>query len=390
MDQSVESPAPRLFTPRFFLLCSFTFTTFVSAFLLFPTMPFRILTLEGNKSDAGLFLGFLTYASALSAPFGGAIADRIGKRPVLLASSTAIFVFDLIYAFARSLPLILAISVLHGIFWSALMAASAALMSDMLPPTRRTEGLGYWGFASVLAIAAAPPLGLFLLHFGWLAVSLPVALLAVGMFVIAFRVAERSPAHAWRGLSLCSGRYVEKEVLVLSVTLLLYSFGYGGVTSFVPLYAQESGVAFRGIYFVVFSVTILATRPYLGPLADRIGAAPVLLPLLGLISIAFAILAVSGRLPYLISSAIVFGIGFGSAYPVFASYMLGRVDARKRGATFGGFILAFDTGIGSGSVLLGSIIERWGYRPAFVIASVLAALSIPYFLLARRSLRIDS
>lgn len=349
-------------------------------------MPLRILALGGTKADAGLFLGFLTYASAFFAPVGGALADRIGKRPVLLVSSVAILSFVLVYASTRSLALILLTALLHGAFWSALLAASAALISDIIPAGRRAEGIGYWGFASVLAIAVAPPLGLIILRFGWTLLCLVSAVLAVVMFAIAFSISDRSMAHSWTLSGFLSKGLVEKDVFVLAITLFLYSFGYGGITSFVSLYAQESGVGFRGVYFVVFTVTVLLTRPYVLRRADRKDATKILIPLLGLTAAGFGILAISGTLPYLLVSGIVFGTGFGSAYPVFASYMLGKVDPTRRGAAFGSIILAFDTGIGSGSMLLGMIIEHHGYRPAFALASLLAACSIPYFLVARRTL----
>ena len=73
----------RLFTRRFFVMCGFTFTVFLSLFQLLPTAPFRILDLGGSTVAAGLFLGLLTYASALSAPFTGALADRFGRRRML-------------------------------------------------------------------------------------------------------------------------------------------------------------------------------------------------------------------------------------------------------------------------------------------------------------------
>ena len=82
----------RLFTPRFFLMCGFTFTVFLSAFQLLPTAPYRILDLGGTPAIAGLFLGFLTYSSAMSAPLTGALVDRVGPRQVLIVSSLAITV----------------------------------------------------------------------------------------------------------------------------------------------------------------------------------------------------------------------------------------------------------------------------------------------------------
>src|SRR3954468_24248277 len=95
----------RLFTPRFFVMCGFTFTVFLSAFQLLPTAPFRILELGGTTFASGLFLGLLTYASAASAPLTGALADHIGQRRTLMMASGVILLCAAGYAAATSYPL---------------------------------------------------------------------------------------------------------------------------------------------------------------------------------------------------------------------------------------------------------------------------------------------
>src|SRR5580765_1502768 len=92
----------RLFTPRFFVMCGFTFTVFLSAFQLLPTAPFRILHLGGSTVAAGAFLGFLTCASAISAPFTGALSDRIGRRRLLLGCSLVLTLFSALYGVVSS------------------------------------------------------------------------------------------------------------------------------------------------------------------------------------------------------------------------------------------------------------------------------------------------
>src|SRR5918997_2001959 len=102
------APPDRLFSARFFLMCGFSFTVFLSAFQLLPTAPYRIIDLGGSAAAAGLFLGFLTYASALTAPWTGALVDRIGPRRVLIVSSCAITAFSLIYSLLPRYDLMLA------------------------------------------------------------------------------------------------------------------------------------------------------------------------------------------------------------------------------------------------------------------------------------------
>lgn len=388
-------PAPRspLFTPRFFLMCGFSFTVFLSAFQLLPTAPFRILELGGTKAHAGLFLGFLTYASAFSAPFTGALADRVGRGRMLVTCSLVIAGFSVTYAVTSSYHLLLVLVVAQGIFWSGLLSASAAYVLGLIPEDRRAEGIGYWGLSTVIAVAVAPSLGLWIYRRGgWPMLCASMGAANLMMAAIATRLPETTARRGVgsllrrlgdRGLPAPSS-VVEWRVLLMSFTLFLYAFGYGGITSFVALYATDRGVTPPGLYFTILAIAIVATRPFSGPLGDRIGHKKVLLPCLGLIVLGLTLLAQGGDRRWLTASALAFGCGFGSAYPVFAAYVTRHVDASRRGAAFGSIIAALDTGIGTGSMTLGWIIEHGTFERAFGVAAVVAAFAVPYFLVMDR------
>jgi MFS family permease len=378
------SAPERLFTPRFALMFGFSFTVFLSAFQLFPTAPFHILALGGSHTEAGLFLGFLTYASAISAPLTGAVADRLGKRRVLLVCSSVIAVFSALYAVAPSYQIMLGLVVVHGMFWSGLLSASGAYVTDLVPSSRRAEGLSYWGFASIIAVAMAPSIGLWVFDTGgWTALCIEATVLNIVMALIAWRL----PADVARGHAMPRRvqDLVEWRVLLLGVTLFLYSFSYGGITSFAALHAEQQGVVPRAIYFTAFAVAIILTRPFIARYADEVGHQKVIVPCLMAVVVGVAILSVATTRTGFLISAFVFGTGFGSAYPIFVAHLMKTVDHRRRGATFGALIGAFDTGIGTGSIALGWIGERYGLSRAFAVAASLAALSIPYYLWARRT-----
>jgi len=375
----------RLFTPRFFLMCGFSFTVFLSAFQLFPTAPFHIRDLGGSPFAAGLFLAFLTFASAVSAPFTGALADRVGLRRTLMTSGVAITLISLGYAYLADYRIMLGLTVLHGLFWSGLLTASAAYMTGILPPSRRAEGISYWGLSSVVAMAVGPTLGFWLYHISWAAMCAGMGLLNLTMALIAWRLPDER-AHAPQTGEARTGPLVEWRVLVLSGTLLLYSYSYGAITSFAAMYAEASGVTPKGLYLTVVGLAIIVTRPFLGRIADRAGYVRLFLPCLGLISVGLLVLVAGGTRRWQVSSALVFGAGYGTAYPVYAAYLLKRVSATRRGAAFGALIAAFDTGIGTGSLATGWIVGSFGYRPAFAAAAALSALAIPYFLSVRHVL----
>ena len=364
-------------------MCGFTFTVFVSAFQLLPTAPFHVLDLGGSTFASGLFLGFLTYSSAFSAPLTGAIADRVGQRRILITSSIALALFSLAYAVITDYRLLLALVIVHGVFWSGLLSASAAYMTNMLPERRRAEGIAYWGLSSVAAIAVAPTLGFWVYRHGWGRLCLEAAALNVTMCAIAVALKEHDPHPAHHGQQR---GLLEWRVLVLSVSLFLYSFGYGGITSFAAMYADANAVTPKGIYLTMLALVILVTRPMSGRLGDRLGYRRVFLPCLVLISLGLALLAMAATRASMILSAVVFGIGFGTAYPVYVGYVMRDVSPVRRGAAFGAILAAFDTGIGTGSTGMGWIIEHYGFQSAFAAAAAISALALPYFVIADRVL----
>ena len=315
----------RLFTPRFFLMCGFTFTVFLSAFQLLPTAPFHIIDLGGSTFASGLFLGFLTYASAFSAPLTGAYADRIGHRRMLLISSIALTGFSALYAVITNYRLMLALAIIQGIFWSGLLSASAAYMTQMLPERRRAEGIGYWGLSTMAALSVAPSVGFVIYRYGWVWLCVLAGVLNVVMLGIAISLPEQP--HGPHHESHESGPLLEWRVLVTSLTLFLYSFGYGGITSFAAMYADASGTTPKGIYLTALAIVVLCTRPFTGRLGDRWGYKRVFIPCLVMICLGLACLAVSGSRPWMIASAVIFGIGFGTAYPAYVGYVMHGVSA---------------------------------------------------------------
>jgi MFS family permease len=383
----------RLFTPRFFLMCGFTVTVFLSVFQLIPVAPFHVRDLGGGALASGLFLGFLTFASAWSAPFTGAIADRVGRRRTLVAASIGLACFTASYAFIGSVRLLLALVLVHGIVWSALLSASAAYMTGVLPASRRAEGIAYWGLASVIAMAIAPSVGFWMYRHSWTWLCVGTTVLNLAMAYIAWRMEDDAPAQREAPplipelpqMPLPPRRvWLERRVLLLSLPLFLYAYGYGAISSFSAVYADTLGIQPKTIYLTTLALVTLVTRPVLGRLGDQIGYRRLFVPCLVMITAGLAVLPFVTTFWYMVLSASLFAIGFGSSYPVFAAYVMQDVGETRRGAAFGAILAAFDTGIGTGSTLTGWISGRAGFPIAFAVAAALASLALPMFVVMDR------
>ena len=380
---------PSLFTTRFLIMCAYSFTVFTSVFQLLPTAPYRVLELGGSTVAAGLFLGLMTYSSAISAPFTGHFCDRIGHRPVLIGVSLVLAVFTASYAVIPQHEVMLAVTVVHGFVWSALLSASSAYMMSTVPASRRAEGLSYWGLTSVLAIGAAPALGFWVYRHGWTALCLELTALNLLMATIAWwlpddratdAVNQSNPANPAAAMG------VEWRVLGLSVGIAMISFGYGSLTSFSALFADQLGISPRNLFLSAMAVSILVGRLTVGRTLDKLGHRRVLLrcliaPPLGLLVLA----AAQGPVMFVLAG-VLFGAGFGLMHPAYSAYMMTHVAANRRGAAFGAMLAAFDTGIGTGSSAVGWLAGIGGFRLAFGVAAAVALLSLPYFVIAEKRL----
>jgi MFS family permease len=179
-------------------------------------------------------------------------------------------------------------------------------------------------------------------------------------------------------------QHVEWRVVFLAITMSLVAFGYGALTSFSALFADSLGVTPRGLFLIAMAVTMLGGRLVIGRQVDRIGHRRVLLPSLVACAIGMAVTAMANGPVVLAIGGGLFGLGFGLMWPAFTALVLGFSGPAKSGAAYGAMIAAFDTGIGTGSSALGSIVAKFGYRPAFGFAALLAALAAPYFLLVEK------
>jgi MFS family permease len=258
-------------------------------------------------------------------------------------------------------------------------------MTEVIPETRRAEGIGYWGMSTMLATAVAPAVGIWTYRRGWAWLCAGTALLNLVMASIAWRLPSDTAVAARLSRDrLLGGSLVEWRVVGVAMALFLCSFGYGGIMSFVAVMCEQHGITPSSIFFTAFALTVFVTRTFSGRLADRFGHRRFLLPCLALVTVGLAATALAGTRGQLVLGAAVFGLGFGNQYPAFVGHVLKFVDPGRRGAAFGGILAAFDTGIGTGSIATGWMAQHVSFRAAFGAGALLSAFSIPYFLWAER------
>lgn len=383
MPSDTRNPEP-LLTPRFFGMWVFSFFTFFSAFQLLPVIPFRILDLHGTTAQAGWFLAVYTFASAFAAPIMGSIADHFGRRRTLITASLLFIGFSLAYGLITNLPLLLITGLIHGAIWSSILASSSAIMAnEFIPESRRTQGMAYWGLASQFAVAVAPAVGLLVFHYGWFALCAEMATLSVLMTFAALALKTRDVVSDSR---MQMTDMWDWNVTRVATALAVTAIGYGGITSYAAILADQRHVTPKAVFLSTMAISVVVVRLFTSHLGDRFGFKVVLYPSLAAVPVAFVMLAFANTRNAFIASAIVFGAGFGSMYPAFASFILENSDPARRARTFGSIVWAFDSGIAIGSLLVGAIGERYNLGTAFLVAAAASSLAIPIFSVTSRRL----
>lgn len=378
---------PTLLTAPFARLWLLSMCASGAGFLIFPTAPFRLRELGAPEEAVGWFLGGLTLGSAGAAAWTGALADALGRRRVLAAAALLLAACGAAYAAISSWTLLVVLAVPHGVVWSALLVSGNTELMRLVPESRRAEGIAYYGLATNLAIAVAPALGFLLIERSWMLLCGAMVVLDLAVAGLALALPPDPPVAPRLVHRLLPHRAVDWRTLRVAIALLLVSVGYGGLTSFVALYAEARGIAPKGVFFTAFAVTIMASRPLLARSIDRRGARRVLPASILVTAAGLALVPFQHTRLGLVAAAVVFGAGFSILGPAFSSWTIANVDAERRGAAFGALLAAFDLGIGAGSFLFGTAIALGGWIAAFGGAALLALLAWPYLLWAERRSR---
>ncbi|MCO5385048.1 MAG: MFS transporter [Desulfosporosinus sp.] len=381
----------RIWNKTIFLILSVSFLMFLSMYMLLPTLPLYAQTLGGNETIAGTIVGIFTLSAVLVRPWFGNLLDRKGRRIILIIGVSIFLVSVLAYNFAFTILSLLALRIVHGIGWGASTTATGTMASDVIPASRRAEGMGYYGIAATIAMSLGPALGLYLIKYSNYSVlftssAILAGLGLVGSFFINYEI-PRIKTQTESKSPVVKGVILEKTALPPALVLFFITLTYGGIITFLPLYADSRGVKNIGIFFTVYALVLLFSRPLIGKLADRYGVRKFLVPGILLIGIALLLLVKASSLPMFLLVAVVYGLGFGTVQPILNALVISLSPPERRGAANATFAVAMDLGIGLGAVALGFLAQKTSYVYMYGSSAIFALFAlVMYYALLRKKL----
>jgi MFS family permease len=373
----------RLWTRPYVLMIAGTFALFTAFYALYPTLPLFIQQLGGNSAHVGLAMGVFMLTSVALRPVVGGLLDRFGRRSFVVGGTLLFAVAMSLYGWVGSIGTLIALRVLHGTSWAVSSTATQTAITDLIPPARRGEGIGFLGMAMTMAMAVGPAAGL------WIAQKLSyqsLFLSGAGISCVAVLLTFGAKMPYRPGPGATGFGIVEKRALPILASLFFLFFAYSSITTFVPLFASSIKVS-SPAFFAAFAATLAVVRPLAGRLSDRFGEAVVVVPALVITILALITLSLSTGLPGLVASAVLYGIGFGTSHPVLHAATIRIARTSRQGAANASVSTAADLGIGLGAMALGWVSQHASYQRLFTVAAASVALSLLVFIFARRVLR---
>ncbi|MGG6360551.1 MFS transporter [Peribacillus frigoritolerans] len=384
MDQS----STRLWTKDFVIVSSINFFITLIFYLLMVTLAiYAVNELDASTSEAGLISGIFIIGTLIGRLFIGRFIDSIGRKKTLFIGLIFFTLTTLLYFVDLGIGFLLVNRLIHGMAMGMASTATGTIVAQIIPPTRKGEGIGYYSMSATLATAIGPFIGLFMAQhtsfqiiFSFcLALGVISLITAFFLYVPALKVTAKVTES--KGFKLSN--FIEPKALPISIITLLLAFCYSSVLSFISFYAIEIDlVNTASFFFVVYAVAVLISRPFSGPLMDRKGSNFIMYPAFIIFGVGLLLLSMTTNSFTLLAAGFLIGLGFGNMQSSSQAIAVKLTPPHRMGMATSTFFIMLDAGLGFGPYILGFIIPITGYSTLYVILGVLVILtSVLYYFL---------
>lgn len=378
----------KLFTRSYVAILAANFLMFMGFYLLLPILPFYLSESYGiDKAMIGTALSCYVVAALCIRPFAGYLLDTFARKPLYLLAYGVFTIVFASYILAGVLVMFIVLRILHGASFGVVTVAGNTIVIDVMPSSRRGEGLGYYGMANNFAMSVGPMLGLFMHdHFSFEFIFLCSFCSCILGFVCASSVKTRvRPPEQRKPISL--DRFILLRGIPGGVALMLLSIPYGITTTYIAMYSKELGLSVSsGLFFTLMAVGIATSRVFSGKLVDK-GYLTVLIRWSKLMAVVvFFSLGLCKSLSGItdvswlfMGCALFMGISFGTMFPAYNTLFVNLAPNSERGTAVSTYLTSWDVGVGTGLLVGGMVSEYLGFDIAYFIGAGLSLAAWAWF-----------
>ena len=366
---------------NFVKVCIGNFMLYFSFYLIMPLLPLYLHdTFHASEQMIGIVLAGYTVTALIIRPFGGYIVDSFPRKAVLMICYFAFFIFFAGYFLAWTVLLFAIIRTMHGFAFGSTSVAISTMAIDVLYPSRRAEGIGYYGLSNNLAMAVGPTIAIYMydivpdFHYMF---AMSLATSGIGLlFLSRIKPRERQVVKEKPPMSL--DRFFLLKGWREGVTTACFSFSYGVLSTYLAIYGEkELGITSgTGTFFMLMAIGLIASR-LLGGRSLRQGRIThnagegMVMSLVG-----YTLFALVQEPWAYYSAALIIGLGNGHLCPAYQTMFINLAPNSQRGTANSSYLTSWDVGVGLGVLVGGWAAEFLGYRGAFEIVSSLCAATI--------------
>jgi len=357
---------------------------------LLPTLSLYVQSVGGTKQQIGFVMGAFAIGLLLSRAQLGKLADSRGRKQVLLVGTSVAAIAPVGYLLAQSIPLLLLIRAFHGISIAAFTTAYSALVTDLSPPGKRGELIGYMSLVSPIGLAFGPAIGGFVQAWvGYTPLFAMSATFAATAVFFTCKIAEPNFADLTKSDSLSDDKNSQKywqmlwnpRVRVPALVLLVVGLVFGTLSTFMPLFIQETKANLNpGLFYSTAAIASFGMRVVTGRASDKYGRGLFISGGLICYILSMLLLYLANNSGAFLISALFEGCAGGTVMPMMVTLMSDRCEPHERGRLFSICIGGFDLGIAIAGPTLGFVAEQVGYRNMFGLAAGLAGLALLIFI----------
>lgn len=383
----------RLWTRDYVFVCIAAFMMSFSFFILVPTLPLYLKdTFDIGPAMVGVVLSCYVVAVLSVRPMAGFVADLLPRKLVYIVSYAVFVASFLGYFFiTASLAMFILLRIFHGFSFGMLTTAGNTLVIDVMPSSRRGEGLGYYGVTNNLAMAFGPMVGLFVISSGNYQLLFLTSLVtgSVGLLLGALVRAPRRDVSQRVEFKLSADRFFLKEGIWACIAFFMLAIPYGMTTSYIALYAKQVGITHNaGLFFTVMAAGLITSRLHSGKRVDRgyiteTIRAGIVIAFVGavgeaLLSSAADVSIAVGYAAYFLT-AFLFGFGYGTMFPAYNTLFINLAPNSRRATANATYLTGWDVGIGGG-MLIGGTVSEYGYTYCYILGAVLVLIALLFFI----------
>lgn len=372
MDYSQQKEP--LWTKNFIVISGINFLAILIFYLLMVTIAeFAVNEYGVSTSVAGLVSSIFIIGSLIGRFITGRMIVTTGSKRSFYIGLIVFTLTTLSYFISVNLTSLIIIRLLHGIGLGIITTTTGTIIAQLIPSSRRGEGIGYFSLSNILATAVGPFLGILLTNSagGFRMIFIFNAVLVVlcvltGLFIHLPEGKKTAESAKSTGFSLSN--FIEYKAVPISLVALLIGFAYSGVMSFLSFYSQEINLVTAGsLFFLAYAVVILLSRPVTGPLMDRRGPNIIIYPALILFMVGMTLFSQASSSFIFLLAACLIGLGYGNFHSIAQALCLRGVEKERFGLATSTYFILYDLGLGAGPFILGFVVPHTGYRTLFLL-----------------------